>query len=49
MFVEGGCIQVRLDAKAVVKQKEILNLQAVKSFVQLVSFHQGIHAPDAVK
>lgn len=49
MFVEGGCIHVWLDAKAVVKQKEILNLQADKSFVHLVSFHQGIHAPDAVK
>lgn len=49
MFVEGGCIHVRLDAKAVVKQKEILNLQAVKSFAQLVPFHQGICTPNVVK
>jgi len=45
MFVEGGCISVQLDAKAVIKQKESLNLQAVKSFIQRVSFHQGIHVP----
>lgn len=37
MFAEGGCIHVELDAKAVVKQKEILNLRAVKPFVQRLS------------
>lgn len=42
MFVEGGCIHVWLDAKAIIKQKEILNLQAVKSFIQLVSFRRGV-------
>lgn len=31
-----------LDAKAAVKQKEILNLQAVKSLIQLVSLHHGV-------
>lgn len=49
MFVEGGCIHVWLDAKAVIKQKEILNLQALKSFIQLVPFHRGICTPCRVQ
>lgn len=42
MFVEGGCAHVWLDAKAAIKQKEILNLQAVKSLIQFVSLHHEV-------
>ena len=41
MFAEGGRSPVEPDAKAAVKQKEILNLQAVRSFVPHVSVQQG--------
>lgn len=44
MFAEGGCSRVELDAKAAIKQKEILNLQAVRSFVSHVSLQRGAPA-----
>lgn len=44
MFAEGGCSSVELDAKAAIKQKEILNLQAVRPFVLHVPLQRGAHA-----
>lgn len=44
MFAEGGRSPVEPDAKAAVKQKEMLNLQAVRSFVPTSLFSEGPNA-----
>lgn len=41
MFVEGGCIHVQLNAKAAVKQKEILNCKWFGCSFNLVFFTKG--------